>query len=190
VGKIWESMETKLIVVPKFRHTLHFELDYKMPNYIRTKQEGGCYFFTVVTYRRQPFLTNNLARYFLRNAIMRTRQNYPFKIDAWVLLPDHLHCIWTLPENDTNYSTRWNIIKTLFTRQAKSYYHSPEWMTEAKIKYRESTIWQRRFWEHTIQDEADYLHHINYIYNNPVKHGLVEQPQDWLYSTYHSIESK
>ena len=156
-----------------------------MSNYIRIKQQGGCYFFTVVTYQRRQFLTDDFARQCLREAIKITRKNYPFQINAWVLLPDHLHCIWTLPSGDDDYSIRWNIIKTQFTRQAKPYYHQISLMNSSKIKHRETTLWQRRFWEHTIRDQDDYDHHVNYINNNPVKHGWVKHPRDWLYSTYH-----
>ncbi len=156
-----------------------------MSNYIRMKQPGGCYFFTVVTYRRRRFLTDEPARYFLREAIIKTRQNHHFEIDAWVLLPDHLHCIWALPEGDDDYSTRWNVIKTLFTRRAKTHYHNAEWMNASKTKHRESTLWQRRFWEHTIRDDRDYANHVDYIHYNPVKHDWVEHPRDWPFSTYH-----
>lgn len=156
-----------------------------MSNYIRLKQSGGCYFFTLVTYRRQRFLTDDLARRFLREAIIKARENYPFSIDAWVLLPDHFHCIWHLPEGDNDYSTRWNIIKTQFTRQAKPHYHNANWMTPSKTKHRESSLWQRRFWEHAIRDDTDYAHHIDYIHYNPVKHGWVKHPRDWPFSTYH-----
>jgi len=94
-----------------------------MSNYRRLYANGGTYFFTVVTYRRQRFLCDEPCRRWLREAIIYTRQRYPFKIDAWVLLPDHLHCVWTLPENDNDFSTRWNIIKKRFTQAAKSALH-------------------------------------------------------------------
>ena len=157
-----------------------------MSNYLRMKQSGGCYFFTVATYRRQGFLTDELARHFLHEAIVKTRQNHPFEINAWVLLPDHLHCIWTLPDGDDDYSTRWNVIKTLFTRRAKSHYHNADWMNASKTRHRESTIWQRRFWEHQIRDDRDFKNHLDYIHYNPLKHGWVEHPRDWPHSTFHS----
>jgi putative transposase len=109
--------------------------------------------------------------------------------DAWVLLPDHLHCVWTLPENDNDFSTRWNIIKKRFTQAAKTTLHQAEFMNKSKHKHRESTIWQRRFWEHQIRDDEDYRYHIQYTHYNPVKHGLVNNPYDWQYSTIHRYPS-
>ena len=156
-----------------------------MSNYRRADVRGGCYFFTVVTYRRRPILTDPPARHLLREAILTTRQNYPFIIDAWVLLPDHLHCIWTLPEGDNDFSTRWNIIKAWFSRQAKTLYHQAEWLNTSKTKHRESTLWQRRFWEHLIRDEEDFIRHVDYIHFNPVKHALVTTVKEWPYSTFH-----
>ncbi len=156
-----------------------------MSNYRRLYANGGTYFFTVVTYRRQHFLCDEPCRRWLREAIIYTRQRYPFKIDAWVLLPDHLHCVWTLPENDNDFSIRWNIIKKRFTQAAKSTLHQAEFMNKSKDKHRESTIWQRRFWEHQIRDDDDYRYHIQYTHYNPVKHRLVNNPYDWQYSTIH-----
>ncbi len=100
-------------------------------------------------------------------------------------MPDHLHCVWTLPNNDHNFSIRWNLIKKRFTHVAKPYLQQPNLMTASKQKHRESTLWQRRFWEHQIRDENDYRHHIEYIHHNPVKHGLVNNPYHWQYSTIH-----
>ena len=156
-----------------------------MSNYRRARMYGGTFFFTVVTYRRQRFLTDALLRTVLRNAIETTRNQYPFVINAWVLLPDHLHCIWTLPENDHDYSKRWGIIKARFSKQAKEYLHQESWLSTSKQKHRESTIWQRRFWEHQIRDEQDYQNHMDYIHYNPIKHGLVKHVSDWPYSTFH-----
>ena len=156
-----------------------------MSNYRRATTSGASYFFTVVTFRRQKFLTDDDCRAWLRKAIIKTRVRYPFTIDAWVLLPDHLHCIWTLPQDDADFSVRWNGIKRRFTIQAKQRLHKPEWMNASKQKHRESTIWQRRFWEHQIRDDRDYQQHMDYIHYNPVKHGLVERVQDWPYSSFH-----
>jgi putative transposase len=156
-----------------------------MSNYRRADVPGACYFFTVVTYRRRQFLTDEPARQILREAIIQTRKNYPFAIDAWVLLPDHMHCMWTLPEGDNDFSTRWNVIKTVFSRRAKTLYHDAEWMNASKAKHRETTIWQRRFWEHCIRDERDYTNHMDYIHYNPIKHGWVERMEDWPYSSFH-----
>ena len=90
-----------------------------MTRYRRVLVGGGTYFFTLVTYRRRRFLTDDEPRRWLREAIAATRADHPFDVDAWVLLPDHLHCIWTLPEGDSDYSTRWALIKSRFTRRAK-----------------------------------------------------------------------
>ena len=156
-----------------------------MSNYRRSSTMGGTFFFTVVTYRRQTFLTEAFARQFLREAIVEVRKTQPFIIDAWVLLPDHLHCIWTLPENDADFSKRWGRIKALFSKQAKSRLHQEKWMTKSKVKHAESTIWQRRFWEHQIQDERDFNNHIDYIHYNPIKHKLVDHLNNWSYSSFH-----
>jgi putative transposase len=121
----------------------------------------------------------------LRNAVNFVRQNRPFTIDAWVLLPEHLHCVWTLPPNDTDYSTRWNLIKSRFSKNAKTHLHKPEFMTPSKYKHHESTIWQRRFWEHRIRGPDDFQKHFDYIHYNPVKHKLVQKVKEWPYSTFH-----
>ena len=157
----------------------------EMSNYRRAKTGGNIYFFTVVTYRRRLLFHDETCRLFLRNAIIKTQRNYPFTINAWVLLPDHLHCVWTLPQNDNDFSTRWNLIKSGFSKSAKTLYNNAQWMTTSKQKHRETTLWQRRFWEHQIRDESDYNNHIDYIRYNPVKHGWVTNVKDWPYSTFH-----
>jgi putative transposase len=156
-----------------------------MPNYRRANAKGGTYFFTVVTYRRQKFLCNENVRNALRDGIRDTQTTHPFTIDAWVLLPDHLHCIWTLPPNDANFGTRWAMIKRFVTKQCGPSLYRDEWMTQSKLRRKESTIWQRRFWEHQIRDERDYERHMDYIHYNPVKHGYVENVRDWPHSTFH-----
>lgn len=149
------------------------------------ENEGGTYFFTVVTYRRQKIFSLQESRRILRNVIVDVRQKQPFKIDAWVLLPDHLHCIWTLPTQDSDFSKRWGLIKANFSKQAKGLFHRDAWMSASKRKHRETTISQRRFWEHRIRDEKDYAAHVDYIHFNPVKHGYVDQVRQWPYSTFH-----
>lgn len=155
-----------------------------MSHYRRADTAGSSYFFTVVTYRRQPILCDQPLRNALREAIESVRAARPFVIDAWVLLPDHLHCVWTLPQGDADFSTRWAIIKRSVSL-ACAEYRRDEWMNPSKTKHRESTIWQRRFWEHQIRDENDYARHIDYIHHNPVKHGHAQHPIDWPYSTLH-----
>ena len=130
-------------------------------------------------------LTLPESRYYLRQAIEQTRETHPLEIEAWVLLDDHLHCIWKLPEGCSDFSLRWRLIKQRFTKHTKSLFHKNEWMNSSREKRRESTIWQRRFWEHQIMDEDDYRHHMDYIHFNPVKHGLVDKVKDWPYSTFH-----
>ena len=156
-----------------------------MSTYRRANAKGATYFFTVVTYRRRKILTLPENRYALRNAIAAVRVQYPFGIDAWVLLPDHMHCIWTLPENDSDFSRRWGVIKAIFTKQTKARLHNETLMNPSKHKHRESTIWQRRFWEHQIRDDYDLRKHVDYIHFNPVRHGYVDRACDWPYSTFH-----
>jgi putative transposase len=156
-----------------------------MSRYRRSSLAGGTYFFTVVTYRRQTILCDEMMRDALRSAIESVRVSRPFTIDAWVLLPDHLHCIWTLPEGDADFSTRWMMIKRKVSIACAAQYERPEWLTASKQKHRESTIWQRRFWEHQIRDDEDYAKHLDYLHYNPVKHGLVDHTKDWRYSSFH-----
>jgi len=156
-----------------------------MPDYRRAYLLGGTYFFSVVTYRRQHLFHLEVARRALNQAINKTRRNYPFTIKAWVLLPEHMHCIWVLPEGDDDFSIRWHLIKRRFSQSVKLNFHNPDWMSASKCRHRETTIWQRRFWEHQIRDEEDYRNHIDYIHYNPVKHGWVKHVKDWPYSTFH-----
>jgi len=156
-----------------------------MSRYRRATAAGTSYFFTVVTYRRQPILCNDAVRDALRVAIEKMRVTRPFVIDAWVLLPDHLHCVWTLPNGDADFSTRWMIIKRAVSLACREDYRRADWGTVSKRKHRESTIWQRRFWEHQIRDENDFARHVDYIHYNPVKHGYVKCVTDWPYSTFH-----
>jgi putative transposase len=156
-----------------------------MSTYRRISVPGGTYFFTVVTYRRQKFLTEPKSRQILREVIDEVRENHPFTIQAWVLLPDHIHSLWTLPAGDANFSQRWGLIKAKFSQRVKGFLHKEEWQTASQIRQRESAIWQRRFWDHLIRDDADFQMHFDYIHFNPVKHGLVSRTKDWPYSTFH-----
>ena len=156
-----------------------------MSRYRRATTAGSSYFFTVVAYRRQTIFCDEVFRNALRTAIASVRVAHPFVIDAWVLLPDHLHCVWTLPEGDADFSTRWKIIKRAVSVACRENHHRADWMTPSKLKHRESTIWQRRFWEHQIRDDVDLQRHVDYIHFNPVKHGQVTNVADWPYSTFH-----
>jgi len=158
-----------------------------MSRYRRTHTPGACYFFTLVTYRRQRFLCDDDVRLALRESIEKVRQQRPFTIDAWVLLPDHLHCIWTLPDGDADFPLRWNLIKRYVTRACGSRLHRAEWMNASKQRHRESTLWQRRYWEHQIRDDEDYATHMDYVHYNPVKHALCRYPTEWPYTSFHRL---
>jgi putative transposase len=151
--------------------------------YRRAMTQGGTYFFTLVTYNREKLfcLPNNVS--LLRNTFRYVMQQHPFTIDAFVLLPEHLHCIWTLPPEDRDFSTRWRLLKSYFSRQCETL--SPEYLSVSRRSKQERAIWQRRFWEHLIRDEVDWKNHVEYIHYNPVKHGLVQSPKDWEYSSFH-----
>lgn len=156
-----------------------------MPNYIRNYVPGATYFFTVVAYRRRRFLTTPLARKHLSEAIQSVRQGLPFTINAWVLLPDHMHALLTLPTGDADYSTRWRQIKERFTTEYLAHGGTEAPISVSRKLRKERGIWQRRFWEHTIDDEDDYIHHFDYLHYNPVKHGLVQRVRDYEWSTFH-----
>lgn len=151
-----------------------------MSLYRRYRVPGGTYFFTVNLFdRRSQLLTAHID--LLRSAVKNVREQRPFHIDAWVVLPDHMHCVWTLPEGDADYSSRWQAIKATFSRQLPPI----EPMSEVQQQRGERGIWQRRFWEHTIRDDRDYAAHVDYVYVNPLKHGWVTQVKDWPYSSFH-----
>ncbi|ASA60658.1 MULTISPECIES: REP-associated tyrosine transposase RayT [Enterobacteriaceae] len=138
-----------------------------MSEYRRYYLKGGSWFFTVnLRNRRSQLLTTQYQT--LRNAIIKVKRARPFEINAWVVLPEHMHCIWTLPESDDDFSSRWREIKKQFTHACGL-----------------KNIWQPRFWEHAIRNTKDYRHHVDYIYINPVKHGWVKQVCDWPFSTFH-----
>ena len=157
-----------------------------MPDYRRACVPGGTYFFTVATYRRQPVLTEETLRMGLRVGIERARRTLPFTIDAWVLLPDHLHCTWTLPPQDSDFAERWSLIKRHTSRSCTGC--GNESLSRSRQRRKESGLWQRRFLEHLIRDEVDFSQHVEYIHWNPVKHGYVRSVADWPYSTFHRID--
>ncbi len=152
-----------------------------MSNYLRVLQPGGTYFFTVNLLERNG--NDLLIRHVdaLREAVRETRKQRPFEIIAWVVLPDHMHAVWTLPTGDTDYATRWAAIKTRFSRSIPKF----ERVNDSRAKRNERGIWQRRYWEHTIRDERDLNNHIEYIHINPVKHGLTTHASDWPHSSIH-----
>ena len=151
--------------------------------YRRVVIKGASYFFTVVTFQRQRLFADPRSVELLTEAIAIIRERHPFEIEAQVVLPDHLHAVWTLPEGDDNYAARWRLIKEAFTRGYCKRYELPE-RTEVARARGEQPVWQRRFWEHMIRDEQDFAVHLDYIHLNPVRHGLAVAPRDWPYSTF------
>jgi len=145
-----------------------------MSNYRRAYFSGGRYFFTLVTHERKPLLCTDQAISRLRSAFRYAMKKHPYRIEGIVVLPDHLHCIWQLPENDSDFSKRWNMIKRYFSIG----------MNGDLNHRREKNIWQRRFWEHLIRSEEEFQRCLDYIYYNPVKHGYVNGPWDWCYSSF------
>ena len=151
-----------------------------MPDYRRNRVPGGTYFFTVnLLQRHSCLLVEHIDA--LRDAVRKVRAQRPFHIDAWVVLPDHTHCVWTLPPGDADYSARWKAIKIAFAKTLPK----TERLSTVRERKGERGIWQRRFWEHTIRDDRDYAAHVDYIHINPLKHGLVQRVSDWPYSSCH-----
>ena len=156
-----------------------------MSNYRRPNVMGGTYFITQVTYQRIPWLVDELGRRALREAITKVREKYPFEINAFVLLPEHFHCLWTLPSDDKDISVRLRLIKSYVTRHYGKELDINREVSLSRQKRGEKNLWQRRFWEHFIRDERDYVQHCDYINYNPVKHGLCLTPTNWPFSSIH-----
>jgi putative transposase len=153
-----------------------------MTSYRRNFIAGGSFFFTVnLAERRLSLLTQHIDE--LRAAFRQTRRRHPFTIDAICVLPDHLHTVWTLPEADADFATRWRLIKSAFSRGLPT----DERISDSRAAKGERGIWQRRYWEHTIRDENDFARHIDYVHINPLKHGLVPRVRDWPYSSFHRM---
>lgn len=157
--------------------------------YRRAKVKGGTYFFTVVANNRIKILNHAENTQLLRESFKKIMKNHPFRIEAFVLLPDHLHCIWSLPDQDSDFSTRWRLIKSHFSRKCNlvgwGEERNPTKANASRLKKKEKPVWQRRFWEHLIRNNDDLKQHIDYIHYNPVKHNLVKAPKDWQYSSFH-----
>jgi putative transposase len=155
-----------------------------MPDYRRAYLPGGTFFLTLVTYHRQRLFAEpeNVSR--LRTAVAKTKIERPFDIVAAVVLPDHIHFLWTLPPDDCDYSGRVSRLKVLFTRSLRGYRSLPQNISASRRKHRESDVWQRRFWERNVRDEKDLAQHLDYIHYNPVKHGLVSCPHLWTASSF------
>lgn len=152
-------------------------------NYRRASVPGGSYFFTLVAHERAPLFANAANVVCWRGAIANVQRKRPFVVEAEVLMPDHVHVVWTLPEGDADYSTRIRLVKTAFTKAVPpSVKTSPR--NESRASKGEREVWQRRYWEHVIRDEEDFHTHVDYVHFNPVKHGLTKRPCDWPYSTF------
>ncbi len=151
-----------------------------MPDYRRNRVPGGTYFFTVnLLDLRSDLLVSEIHA--LRDAVRQVRARYRFHIDAWVVLPDHMHCLWTLPDGDADFPGRWRAIKTAFSKALPK----TEPRSRVMVRRGERGIWQRRYWEHTIRDERDYAVHMDYLHFNPVRHGFVQAPGEWRFSSFH-----
>ncbi len=151
-----------------------------MTRYRRLRVEGGTFFFTLVLAdRSSDVLTRYIDQFW--DVYRRVQQQRPFKTQAICVLPDHLHAIWSLPEGDDDFSTRWSLIKGGLSRMLEA----PSRPSRSKLARREKGIWQRRFWEHAIRNDADFERHVDYIHFNPVKHGLVSRVRDWPHSSFH-----
>ncbi len=151
-----------------------------MPNYRRARAPGGMFFFTVVLAERSK---TTLIDYIdvLRDVIRAAQAARPFRTEAMVVLPDHLHTVWTLPADDADYATRWAMIKAAFSRRLPR----GERRSASRVSKRERGVWQRRYWEHLIRNDDDRSRHVDYIHFNPVKHGYVKRAIDWPYSSIH-----
>jgi len=151
-----------------------------MQIYRRNLVEGGTYFFTVnLLDRSSRRLVDEIS--VLRDAVAAARARLPFEIDAWVVLPEHMHCMLTLPPGDAEYPARWRMIKGAFSRRLAG----REAVSASRARKGERGIWQRRYWEHTVRDDEDYAAHVDYVHFNPVKHGYVARVGDWPHSTFH-----
>ncbi|SDI01401.1 putative transposase [Pseudomonas benzenivorans] len=151
-----------------------------MSAYRRARVPGATYFFTVnLRDRHSDLLVREID--LLRASVRATKARHPFHIDAWVVLPEHMHCLWTLPAEDADFALRWKVIKFAFARRLPK----GEALTGTQRARGERGIWQRRYWEHLIRDDLDYQRHFDYIHLNPRKHGHVEHLADWPYSSFH-----
>lgn len=153
-----------------------------MRTYRRVRQPGGRYCFTVNLAERggNTLLVERIDA--LRDAFRRTRVDHPFAVEAMVVLPDHLHCVWRMPPDDADFATRWRLIKSRFSRAIDA----DERRSPSRVGKGERGVWQRRYWEHLIRDDEDWRRHVDYIHFNPVKHGYVDRASDWPHSTFNT----
>ena len=161
-----------------------------MADYRRADQPGGTYFFTLVTYKRQPIFADAANVDLLRAAVLAVMNERPFEFLAGAVLPDHAHYLWTLPPGDADFSTRIGRMKVLFTKSLRADggqcppYGGSSSRSASRVKHRDADVWQRRFWEHLIRDQDDLNRHLDYIHYNPVKHGLAICPHAWPASSF------
>ena len=148
-------------------------------HYRRLRIDGATYFFTVVSHDRRPIFADPVNVRLLNECMAKVREGHPFEIEAQVVLPDHLHTMWTMPDGDANFSTRWRLIKETFTRRNVELANIVLGTDRTR-----SRVWQNRFWEHLIRDDRDFSNHVDYIHLNPVHHGFVKAPRDWPHSTF------
>ncbi|NMB53243.1 MAG: transposase [Leptolinea sp.] len=156
-----------------------------MPEYRRSWIPGGTYFFTIVTFNREHLFSDKTACRLLIDTWKDVQSRHPFTNIAACILPDHIHAIWTLPEDDDSYPIRWKEIKRLFTKEYTRNHQDGIVRTRSQQLQGEATIWHRRYWEHTIRDQDDLNAHIDYVHINPLKHGLVSMVKDWPWSSFH-----
>ena len=156
-----------------------------MPDYRRWYVPGGTYFFTAVIHLRRPILCTDVARTCLHEAIATVRSKWPTELVAIVLLPDHIHSVWTLPDGDARYPTRWRRIKEEFTRMYLKRGGQEIPQSLSRLRQGERGVWQRRYWEHSVRDEQDLKRCVDYVHWNPKKHGYVSNVRDWPWSSFH-----
>ncbi|MEP5152551.1 transposase [Planktotalea sp.] len=153
-----------------------------MSNYLRPKIPGATIFFTVgLRTHGSDLLLREI--HLLRSAVQRTLRERPVTVNAWVVLPDHMHCIWTLPAEDHDFSTRWRVIKSRFSHGLpKGSQRSSD------LKRKERGIWHRRFWEHHIRSKTDFDAHMDMCWMDPVRHGLVNRPEHWEFTSFAKLQ--
>jgi len=156
-----------------------------MPEYRRLDAPGATVFFTVVTEQRRPIFNDPVAVDLLRGAFRRVLADHPFTIDAIVIMPDHIHAIWTMPPGDDRFGLRWSAVKAAFTRAYLAGGGQETRRSASRKARNERGVWQRRFWDHVIRDDDDLGRHMDYVYYNPVKHGYVDCPHAWPHTSFH-----
>jgi putative transposase len=151
--------------------------------YRRLRISGGTYIFTLVTFDRLPIFRNDEAVELLKTSLQSVAIDHPFQILGYVIMPDHLHCIWELPDGDPDFSGRWSLVKARFTRAYAKRFDTTK-PSPSRLRRRERSVWQRRFWEHFIQDDKELNQCLDYVHLNPIYHGFVAHPIEWKHSSF------